>query len=247
MDVESRRSITRLSRLILVFGHMLETKWEDWNWLQRRDTDMEATRRCFLKGIQVDVRVVPRMAVESYLLFSIICLSWVKRVLATFVAFLDKGNRFSDGKMIIIGSEFGLINGYKCIIVSSGLQVSSVATYWGLLLLCMKGERIIIGNITKFLELFLHKEWWCEILLGIGDFMFGFTVVAMNIFLCSFGTGSYCHSSLLINVCTVVLIMIGNKIDSPGSYSGYIMDLSRLYNQWFSVIIKTFEMDVESR
>ncbi|CAN7072844.1 unnamed protein product [Brassica oleracea var. botrytis] len=217
------------------------------NQLQRRDTDMEATRRCFLKGIQVDVRVVPRMAVESYLLFSIICLSWVKRVLATFVAFLDKGNRFSDGKMIIIGSEFGLINGYKCIIVSSGLQVSSVATYWGLLLLCMKGERIIIGNITKFLELFLHKEWWCEILLGIGDFMFGFTVVAMNIFLCSFGTGSYCHSSLLINVCTVVLIMIGNKIDSPGSYSGYIMDLSRLYNQWFSVIIKTFEMDVESR
>ncbi|KAL0689444.1 hypothetical protein Bca4012_089122 [Brassica carinata] len=247
MDVESRRSITRLSRLILVFGHMLETKWEDWNWLQRRDTDMEETRRCFLKGIHVDVRVVPRMAVESYLLFSIFCLSWVKRVLATFVAFLDKGNRFSDGKMIIIGSEFGLINGYKCIIVSSGLQVSSVATYWGLLLLCMKGERIIIGNITKYLGLFLHEEWWCEILLGIGDFMFGFTVVAMNIFLCSFGTGSCCHSSLLINVCTVVLIMIGNKIDSPGSYSGYIMDLSRLYNQWFSVIIKTFEMDVESR
>ncbi|KAF3573266.1 hypothetical protein F2Q69_00061314 [Brassica cretica] len=69
------------------------------NQLQRRDTDMEKTMRCLLKGIQVDDRVVPGMAVKSYLLFSIICLSW-KLILATFVIFLDKGNIFSDGKRV---------------------------------------------------------------------------------------------------------------------------------------------------
>uniref|UniRef100_A0A0D3DKC6 Uncharacterized protein n=2 Tax=Brassica TaxID=3705 RepID=A0A0D3DKC6_BRAOL len=60
------------------------------NQLQRRDTDMEKTMRCLLKGVQVDDRVVPRMAVKSYLLFSIICLSWVKLILATFVIFWIK-------------------------------------------------------------------------------------------------------------------------------------------------------------
>lgn len=60
------------------------------NQLQRRDTDMEKTRRCLLKGIQVDDRVVPRMAVESYLLSCIIYLSWVKLVLPTFVVFWIK-------------------------------------------------------------------------------------------------------------------------------------------------------------
>lgn len=88
----------------------------------------------------------------------------------------------------------------------------------------LKGETIIIGNITKFLELFLHEDWWCVILLGIGDFMFGSTVAAMNIFLCSFGTGSCCHSSLLINGFSVIIRIFEMDVESRGS----ITRLSRL-------------------
>ncbi|KAF3495347.1 hypothetical protein DY000_02055488 [Brassica cretica] len=97
---------------------------------------MEKTMRCLLKGIQVDDRVVPGMAVKSYLLFSIICLSW-KLILATFVIFLDKGNRFSDGKRVnrMIGSELGLVNGYKCIVIGykwtdSGRFIAPLLVYW---------------------------------------------------------------------------------------------------------------------
>ena len=32
----------------------------------------------------------------------------------------------------------------------------------------------------------------------------------------------------------VVLVMIGNKIDSPGFYFGYIMALSRIFFKWFT-------------
>ena len=51
--------------------------------------------------------------------------------------FLDKGNRFSDGKRVnrMIGSELGLVNGYKCIVIGYkwtdlGRFIAPLLVYW---------------------------------------------------------------------------------------------------------------------
>lgn len=53
------------------------------------------------------------------------------------VIFLDKGNRFSDGKRVnrMIGSELGLVNGYKCIVIGYkwtdlGRFIAPLLVYW---------------------------------------------------------------------------------------------------------------------
>lgn len=98
---------------------------------------MEKTMRCLLKGIHVEDRFVPRMVVKSYLLFSIICLSREKLILATFVILLDKGNSFSDGKRVnmMIDSELGLVNEYMCIFIGYkwtdlGRFIAPLFVYW---------------------------------------------------------------------------------------------------------------------